>query len=561
MNRATLNTLTISLISGCLFSTQVFADGSSNSPARKVERIKPVDVVRSLKDLKPERKLKQYRTIDGSYNNRKDPTMGAAHTQLIRLAPNTYSDGLSSMSDDSKPGPREISNALGSLPDQINTIGPSDFVWQWGQFLDHDISITENVTPAETVNIPVPEGDETFDPDSLGNRYIAFNRSLYDPSTGNSTGGPRQQINEISTWIDASNVYGSDDTRAAALRRNDGSGLLKTSKGKLLPFNKTGLPNAGGSGANLFIAGDIRANEQVGLLSLHTLFVREHNRLVKKFAKNAPKLSGEELYQKARKVVGAQMQFITYNEYLPTLLGKNALTPYKNYKAKVDARLTNEFTTALYRYGHSLVSPELKRLDSLGNESPHGHLALRDAFFRPDLLISEGGIEPILRGLASQACRDLDIKIVSDIRNFLFSNVDTRGFDLMSLNIQRGRDHGLATYNQTRLALGLIPVTEFNQISSDPAISGALEQLYSSVDEIDLWVGALAEDRYKGMVGELVYYGLKEQFENLRDGDRFWYEKYLNKNEKLELVRLSKIIKRNTKIKNAEIRSNVFKVK
>ena len=91
---------------------------------------------------------------------------------------------------------------------------------------------------------------------------ILFNRSLYDPASGTGTDNPRQQLNEISTWIDASNVYGSDSERAEALRTLDGSGRLRTSAGNLLPFNSAGLPNAGNDSDELFLAGDVRANEQ-----------------------------------------------------------------------------------------------------------------------------------------------------------------------------------------------------------------------------------------------------------------------------------------------------------
>ncbi len=493
-----------------------------------------------------------FRSIDGSGNNPNHPDWGAANTQLTRVYPNQYGDGIETMGGAGRPSPRVISNTFGDLEDSHPSRGPSDFVWQWGQFLDHDISISEG--GHESAPIAVPEGDPWFDPTGTGTQTISFHRTHFDPNSS-----PREQINDITGWIDASNVYGSDPVRASALRTNDGTGKLKTSAGGLLPFNETGLPNAGGTSNQLFLAGDIRANEQVGLISMHTLFVREHNRLVDVFAAEKPDLSADRLYEKARKIVGAQMQHITYKEYLPALLGNRALAPYRGYKKSVDARLNNSFTTALYRYGHSLISPELKRLDTHGAESPHGHLPLQQAFFAPHRITTEGGIDPILRGLASQACRNLDLVIVSDLRNFLFGQPGSGGFDLMSLNIQRGRDHGLPSYNQARIAFGLAPVTKWRQISSKRKIRTRLKELYSSVDDIDLWVGALAEDTHSGMVGKLVYRGLVDQFERLRDGDRFWYQKHLNHREMQELAKLSKIIRRNTDI-GSEIHKDVFHV-
>lgn len=168
------------------------------------------------------------------------------------------------------------------------------------------------------------------------------------------------------------------------------------------------------------------------------------------------------------------MQVITYNEFLPALLGPNALPPYWHYDWNASPAIFNEFSTAVYRFGHSALSPTLLRLDAALNTIPEGNLPLRDAFFRPDRLVNEGGIEPILRGLASQACSGIDTELVDDVRDFLFGPPGAGGFDLASLNIQRGRDHGLPSYNQTRAALGLATNATFSEVSSDPGVQGRL---------------------------------------------------------------------------------------
>jgi len=208
----------------------------------------------------------KYRSIDGSGNNRDDAEIGAAFTDLLRLVDSDYGDSISSLAGEGRPSPRAIGNSVsaqeGSIP---NTLGASDYLWQWGQFLDHDIDLTDGTDPPEFTDIVVPQGDPFFDPDGTGAQVIPFNRSIYNESTGTGVDNPRQQLNEISAWIDASNVYGSDEERANALRTNDGTGKLKTSEGDLLPFNTDGLPNAGGPSPDLFLAGDVRANEQVGI--------------------------------------------------------------------------------------------------------------------------------------------------------------------------------------------------------------------------------------------------------------------------------------------------------
>ncbi|RZV49128.1 MAG: peroxidase, partial [Deltaproteobacteria bacterium] len=359
-----------------------------------------------------------------------------------------------------------------------------------------------------------------------------------------------------------------DPIRAALLRTNDGTGRLLVSAGDLLPFNIVGLPNAGGTGPELFLAGDVRANEQVALTAMHALFVREHNRLAAEIAADDPALTGEEIYQEARRIVGALMQVITYKEFLPALLGPDPMSPYTGYRWSTSPAILNEFSTAIYRFGHSALSPTLLRLDAAGNEITQGHLPLRQAFFRPDRLVNEGGIEPILRGLASQPCSAIDTELVDDVRNFLFGPPGAGGFDLASLNIQRGRDHGLPSYNDARRRLGLAPRTSFTEVSSDPDTQARLASVYADLEDIDLWVGALAEDPVNGgHVGEVAYYVIVSQFRSLRDGDRYWYQAGMYSGDPdgfsmqevadLEATTLADVIRRNTTI-GAELSDDVF---
>ena len=511
----------------------------------------------------PEKPTGRYRSIDGAGNHSFYFELGAADTPLTRLAFVDYGDEMASMAGISRPSPREVSNALCSgTQSTANAMGASDFLWQWGQFVDHDIDLTDAKEPTEPAPIPVPAGDPWFDPTGGGLATIEFNRSAYHPGTGHEPAYPRQQLNHITHFIDASNVYGSDDLRAAALRTNDGTGRLLVSAGDLLPFNTAGLPNAGGTGPELFLAGDVRANEQVGLAALHTLFVREHNRLAEEIALNDPSLTGEQIHQEARRVVGALMQVITYNEFLPALLGLDALRPYYRYKSYVTPAIANEFSTAIYRFGHSALSPTLLRLDSSLAPISEDNLALRDAFFRPDRIVNEGGIEPLLRGLASQACSAIDTELVDDVRNFLFGPPGAGGFDLAALNIQRGRDHGLPSYNAMRFAMGLEPRADFAEVSSDSDVQARLASVYADIEDIDLWVGVLAEDPFNaGHVGELAFHVIRGQFERLRDGDRYWYQNQFTAEEiaDLESTTLADVIRRNTSIGD-EISDDVFHV-
>ena len=502
------------------------------------------------------------RSIDGTRNNPLDPGRGAAGIALLRASAADYGDGAATPAGATRPSAREISNSMafqsGGVP---NARGASDYLWQWGQFLDHDIDLTGGADPEEPFDIPVPLGDVWFDPFFTGTVVIPMGRSVWQMDGG----GVRQQLNEITAWIDASNVYGSDQARADELRALDGTGKLKVTEhatGDLLPFNVNGFPNAMDGDPSLFLAGDVRANEQSGLTAMHTLFVREHNLLCDVFAVVRPGLSGDMYYELARMVVGAEMQAITYNEFLPALLGPDALPPYTGYDPTVDAGIANEFSTAGYRYGHTQLSSQLLRLDADLETIADGDLPLRDAFFNPSQIVDHGGIEPLLRGLANQLAQEVDNMIVDDVRNFLFGPPGAGGFDLASLNIQRGRDHGLSDYNSVREAYGLAPRSSFAEITSDAALAAELEALYGSVDDIDLWVAGLAEDHLPGgHLGETMATIVADQFLRLRDGDRFWYQSALP----APIVRfvdkqsLSRIIKRNTSI-GGELQDDVFHV-
>ncbi len=503
-----------------------------------------------------------YRTIDGSGNNLKNPQMNRAETRLVRLAPPAYADGISSFAGPDRPNPREISNIVNKQEELIPNRNPTtNFMWLWGQFTDHDMTLSDEFG-SEPVNIEIPTGDPVFDPQGTGTAEMSFHRSMHDhEATGTSEENPRQQLNEVTGWIDGSTVYGSYETRAAALRTNDGQGRLRTSSassGNFPPYNDLGLLNFRFRGPEFFIAGDIRANENIGLVSLHTLFLREHNRLAEEIAARDPSLSGEEIYQRARRMVGALIQSVTYNEFLPLLLGPDALPPYSHYNDSIDAGIANVFSSAAFRVGHTLLDPKIRLLTKEGSEIEA--IELRNAFFELKKVV-DFGIEPILRGFATDRHQRVDAFIIDEVRNFLFVDaMEPRGFDLPALNIQRGRDHGLPSYNDMREALGLERKERFSDITSDPEVVKRLRRAYGTTDDMDIWVAGVAEDPHgESMLGELFHTIISRQFKVLRDGDRFWYERILSPDElrQVEETKLADIIRRNTDIGN-EIGDNVF---
>jgi peroxidase len=501
------------------------------------------------------------RAITGENNNLANPDWGSTDEQLLRLAPAAYEDGISEAAGADRLSAREISNILAAQPegDLLNDRNLSAMVYAFGQFVDHDIDLTDAASPAEPLPIVVPKGDPYFDPQGEGGQTIGFSRSVYDPASGTSSDNPRQQLNRITAFIDGSQIYGSNEARAAALRTGEG-GHLRTSEGDLLPFNTDGWANDNPTGLppeTLFLAGDVRANENIELTALQTLFVREHNRLADELAAEHPSWSDDQLFEQARRLVIGELQAITYNEFLPALLGEGALARYRGYDPTVNPGIANEFSTAAYRLGHSMLGNDVEFLDNFGAEVEE-QVPLREAFFNPDL-VEETGIDSIIKYLASDPAQEIDNHVVDEVRNFLFGAPGAGGFDLASLNLQRGRDHGLGDYNSVREAYGLEPVDSFADITSNKEVQLALAEAYASVDDMDLWAAGLAEDHVRGgSVGETFRAILVDQFERLRDGDRFWYERDLSRSDLREVqnTTLADIIARNTTIFN--LQDNVF---
>jgi hypothetical protein len=518
----------------------------------------------------------EWRTIDGTNNNGVILNQGAAETEQIRFGyGNRFPDdnGDQIITEPERENPRTISNVIhgqdGNLPSARQL---TDWIFQWGQWITHDLDLTRNgpefdvLSDGTTGDFRIPIEDPN-DPLFNGNNpFIPFNRSEFFEGTG--VGGEnREVVNSITSYIDASLVYGSDPVRAAELRTFNNGRLKTSANGQLLPLNTAGLPNADqfDDGAALFLAGDVRANEQIGLTVVHTLFVREHNRLANRIHNLYPQLNDEEIYQLARRIVGAEIQKITYEEYLPAMFGHDfAIDPdAASYDETVDASITNSFAHAIFRFGHSQINERTLRVNN--NNQTVGSLSIRDAFFNPDILKNNpANVGLILKGLASQVGQENDLHLVDGIRNNLFGPPGAGGLDLAALDIQRGRDHGLPDYNNLRGNYGLTEVTSFAEISSDPAIQQKLEQLFGNVDNIDPFVGALAEDHLPGSsAGPLITAVVSNQFLRLRDGDRFFYtnDELLNSPEvrriiNLDDLTLSDVIRMNTGISN--IQENVF---
>jgi hypothetical protein len=598
----------------------------------------------------------EVQSLDGSGNNLANPTWGQANRPYSRVAPARYADGRSQPF--TGPNARAISNRVFNDINQnvFSERQQSAWVWTWGQLLDHTFGLRDGST-GETANIPFNRNDPLEDfTNDLG--VIGFQRSSPAPGTG--VNNPRQQVNTVGSYIDAHAVYGPNPTRLDWLRVGSQDGNPTNNDAHLMLQNNylprrdaRGNANTApvmdvdgilrGAPTHAMVAGDVRANENLFLTATHTLFAREHNRIVDSLPAS---LSQEDKFQIARRVVAAEEQYITYNEWLPAM--GISLPAYSGYRNNIDATLSNEFATVGYRV-HSMIHGEMEiegeadtwtaaQLDAFRAQGIEVEvngdevalvIPLNRGFFNPDL-VPQLGLGPLLEAVGAEPQYKNEEMIDNQLRSVLFQipvsgNPECldgpelpqcfRGVvDLGAIDIERGRDHGMPTYNQMRQAYGLPARTSFTQITgessaafpagtgpdsrasldftsitdvfnaqvdrNDPdalatapttVVRGAplaarLSALYGgNVNNVDAFVGALAERHASGNeLGELQKAIWTREFTRLRDGDRF----YFGNDPGLTQIRnqfgidfranLGDIISRNAGVPRAELPTNVF---
>ncbi|XP_008062548.1 eosinophil peroxidase [Carlito syrichta] len=551
----------------------------------------------------------KYRTITGRCNNKRIPWLGASNKALARWLPAIYEDGLS-LPFGWTPGRRHngfllplvraVSNQIVRFPSEklASDRGRALMFMQWGQFIDHDLDFTPE-SPARvafTVGVDCQKTCAQLPPcfpikippndPRIRNQQdcIPFFRSA--PACPQNRNKVRDQINALTSFVDASMVYGSEVSLALRLRNQTNPlGLLAVNQrfhdnGRaLLPFDNLHddpcLLTNRAARIPCFLAGDSRSTETPKLAALHTLFMREHNRLASELRRLNPRWSGDKLYNEARKIVGAMVQIITYRDFLPLVLGRararRTLGPYRGYCSNVDPRVANVFTLA-FRFGHTMLQPFMFRLDSQYRASaPNSHVPLSSVFFASWRIVHEGGIDPILRGLMATPAKlnRQDSMLVDELRDRLFQQVRRIGLDLAALNMQRSRDHGLPGYNAWRRFCGLSQPRNLAQLSKvlrNQDLARKFLNLYGTPDNIDIWIGAIAEPLLPGArVGPLLACLFENQFRRARDGDRFWWQKRgvftKRQREALSQISLSRVVCDNTGITTVSrdiFRANIY---
>ena len=618
-----------------------------------------------------------FRTLDGSGNH--PDNLGQVGDIYRRVAPANYVKNTTMVSG---PEPRKVSNLIFNDL-HINLFSERDVShlgFGWGQFLDHTFGLAAG-------------GDEEapilYDTDSVFEEFknrtdIDFTRSARDG---------KDQINTVSSLNNGFNVYGSTVNRLEWLREGPVNGDMSDNSAKLLLTEEGFLPRErdravaieGGvdlmgrlrdprNAGDAAVAGDRRVNENTALTALHTLFAREHNRVVDILCAADPTLGEETKFQIARKHVIALQQHITYNEFLPALGVK--LDPYKGYDPTLDPRLSNEFATVGYR-AHSMVHGDfdipilLADPDDIQMLEDQGAKVDGDVIEVPAIVqfgnadvVEKLKLGPVLQSLFELNYNN-DETIDNQLRSVLFQKVIEPDFadgpglpnfvaglnDIGAIDVQRGRDHGIPYYNDLRHAYNLKKADNFYEVTGEsiheleeilnragemgfvdaldgkplsatdlvtniadfvhddasmidillvldkdrnPIIDGEgirelfednmevegifhikrstlavrLEHLYEDVDRLDAFTGMVSERHQPGSeMGLLQQKMWKEEFENMRDADKFFYQGKLEAPQ-LQFIEqtyginsqltLREVIEHNTSLGVGDVQANVF---
>ncbi|XP_037084823.1 peroxidase-like [Pollicipes pollicipes] len=504
-----------------------------------------------------------YRTVNGECNNLLRPREGSALTGFKRLLESTFDDGFASLRSRSVtgrplPSPRLISErVVETISSELNGFTLS--VMQWGQFIDHDFNhaLVFNLGAAGSIEccedggrtlpgtplhpqcipISIPADDPFYS--QFGQRCMSLVRSLPAPSL-DCIARPSTPINELTSHLDASNLYGSEQEEQDGLRTFS-NGLLITSNNNLLPLSSTPTrqrttprptvgPGTGPlyfqrgkrsarqrrqaaeedpcvNGASVcFRGGESRVNEQSALTVMHTIFTREHNRVAGALKQNHRDWDDEKLFQEARRIVIAEWQHIIYNEWLPIIVGfdyarNHNLLPLTSgfstsYDINVDPSASNEFATAAFRFGHSMLRDMYHLINANGDIVQS--INLTRTFFNPTV-VGQRFVEHA-RTLVATRPETFDANIISSVHEQLFTTNFRFGLDLIALNIQRGRDHAIPTYVTVLKACRGDTVSswgDLNRLMDSRAID-QLRSLYDDPQDVDLFIGGLAERRAAG---------------------------------------------------------------
>ncbi|HZB85930.1 MAG TPA: peroxidase family protein [Gaiellaceae bacterium] len=457
----------------------------------------------------PEGRATGARTLDGTFNDLRQPLMGSVGSRFGRNIP-LEATWPEPEPDILEPSPRVVSRELLTRTELIPATIVNVLAAAWLQFEVHDWFSHGRDEPEDPWEI------ELADDDPWEERPMRISRTRRDPSHSPESGTAPTFVTADSHWWDGSQIYGSDPKFATALRAGE-DGKLRLGPDGLLPRDLEEMVDLTGVAGNLWI----------GLGILHTLFTLEHNAICERLKREYPTWTDDQLFDRARLVNAALMAKIHTVEWTPAIIAHptTRYAMHANWWGLVGERLgrrlgrlgsgdvlsgipgsptdhhrvpyslTEEFV-AVYRM-HPLL-PDEYTFRSLADDS-----VLQERTF-PEVgaLQTRARLEEL--GLAN-AAYSLGIAhpgaiTLHNFPRFLqhFERPDGTTMDLAATDVMRVRERGVPRYNEFRRHFRLEPAASFEELTDNPDWAEEMRRVYGDVERVDLMVGLYAEPFPKG---------------------------------------------------------------
>lgn len=517
----------------------------------------------------------KYRTLDGSCNNVNYKWWGKSKTPYQRLVGTEYDTKSGDMKRLSKITGKELPNARSvslAVHYPVEGVSMNTILFaMMGQSLADDLFLnresrnpntgapikctceTDHEKMCNLIRIPVEDHVPS------NQTCMAVGRSEQADVTFDCHIGYREQINMATSWLDLSFVYGTNAKQSDELRKK-AYGFLKSELQPNLNQEYLLQDNIGKCtdevpGKACFKSGSPNVDQNLLDASLATLFMREHNRLALMLKKLNNDWNDEKLFQEARRINIAQFQKIIYYDWLPLVVGDAFTNEFdfklnpsyrENYDSTTLPNSYNELATAALQFGHSLVRSYVKKADE--NLKTTSTVPITDIIYRPVEAYVDGGLDALIRGMLVDPVNIPDAHITNLLENHIFQrgNDNENGtfrYSLGTLTINRGRDHGLASYNKYRQFCGLKLAQKFTDLKNiRPKDIENMKKVYALVDDVDLWTGGMSEIPLdNGVVGNTFACLISNFFYNLRNTDRFFYENSANNSHPFSKAQLNSI--------------------
>jgi len=449
------------------------------------------------------------RTLDGTFNDLKQPLMGSLGSRFGRNVPLTkaYPDAPARLLE---PNPRTVSLELLTRKEFIPATTLNLLAGAWIQFEVHDW-FSHGTNEADNPWV-IPLADD----DPWPTHPMQIQRTRRDPSA--DPNGPPTFVTADTHWWDGSQIYGSDPAFAQAIRSGE-NGKLKLDSYHLIPKEIEEHVDLTGVAGNFW----------VGLAILHALFMLEHNAVCDHLHAKYPQLGDQDLYEKARLVNAALMAKIHTIDWTPAIIAHpTTVTGMRvnwfgllgeGFDKRFGRRTRNELIHGipgspkeLFGVPYSLTE-EFVAVYRMHPLLPDDFVfrGLRDDHVIQERTFPEIGVEHVREVFEQVPLADLLYSFgianpgaiaLHNYPRFLqkLDRADGEILDLAAVDLVRTRERGVPRYNEFRRLFHLEPVGTFLELTGgDAELAQEISRVYDGdIERVDLMIGLYAEPKPKG---------------------------------------------------------------